>query len=165
MEITGEIRLPATRQEVWDLLNDPAVLQRCIPGCTAIEKRNPTEFFAHITAKVGPVRSSFSTQLTLDDLHPPESYTLTGQGQGESTGMAKGSVKILLLAEATETCLQYTSTIKISGKLAQVGSRLMTATVKKWIEKFFIALQETITEIWRFEQITVLMFEQETPGL
>ena len=146
MEITGEIRLPATRQEVWDLLNDPAVLQRCIPGCTAIEKRNPTEFFAHITAKVGPVRSSFSTQLTLDDLHPPESYTLTGQGQGKSTGMAKGSVKILLLAEATETCLQYTSTIKISGKLAQVGSRLMTATVKKWIEKFFIALQETITE-------------------
>jgi len=146
MEITGEIRLPATRQEVWDLLNDPAVLQRCIPGCTAIEKRNPTEFFAHITAKVGPVRSSFSTQLTLDDLHPPESYTLTGQGQGKSTGMAKGSVKILLLAEAAETCLQYTSTIKISGKLAQVGSRLMTATVKKWIEKFFIALQETITE-------------------
>ena len=146
MEITGEIRLPATRQEVWDLLNAPAVLQRCIPGCTAIEKRNPTEFFAHITAKVGPVRSSFSTQLTLDDLHPPESYTLTGQGQGKSTGMAKGSVKILLLAEAAETCLQYTSTIKISGKLAQVGSRLMTATVKKWIEKFFIALQETITE-------------------
>ena len=146
MEITGEIRLPATRQEVWDLLNDPAVLQRCIPGCTAIEKRNPTEFFAHITAKVGPVRSSFSTQLTLDDLHPPESYTLTGQGQGKSTGMAKGSVKILLLAEAAETCLQYTSTIKISGKLAQVGSRLMTATVKKWIEKFFIALQESITE-------------------
>ena len=146
MEITGEIRLPATRQEVWDLLNDPAVLQRCIPGCTAIEKRNPTEFFAHITAKVGPVRSSFSTQLTLDDLHPPESYTLTGQGQGKSTGMAKGSVKILLLAETAETCLQYTSTIKISGKLAQVGSRLMTATVKKWIEKFFIALQELITE-------------------
>ena len=146
MDITGKIRLPATRQEVWDLLNDPAVLQRCIPGCTAIEKRNPTEFFAHITAKVGPVRSSFSTQLTLDDLHPPESYTLTGQGQGKSTGMAKGSVKILLLAEATETCLQYTSTIKISGKLAQVGSRLMTATVKKWIEKFFIALQELITE-------------------
>ena len=146
MEITGEIRLPATRQEVWDLLNDPAVLQRCIPGCTAIEKRNPTEFFAHITAKVGPVRSSFSTQLTLDDLHPPESYTLTGQGQGKSTGMAKGSVKILLLAEGAETCLQYTSTIKISGKLAQVGSRLMTATVKKWIEKFFIALQELITE-------------------
>ena len=146
MEITGEIRLPATRQEVWDLLNDPAVLQRCIPGCTAIEKRNPTEFFAHITAKVGPVRSSFSTQLTLDDLHPPESYTLTGQGQGKSTGMAKGSVKILLLAEGAETCLQYTSTMKISGKLAQVGSRLMTATVKKWIEKFFIALQELITE-------------------
>ena len=87
-----------------------------------------------------------STQLSLDDLHPPESYTLTGQGQGKSTGMAKGSVKILLLAEGTETYLQYTSTIKISGKLAQVGSRLMTATAKKWIKKFFIALEETITE-------------------
>ena len=146
MEITGEIRLPATRQEVWVLLSDPTVLQRCIPGCTAIEKRNLTEFFANITAKVGPVRASFSTQLTLDDLHPPDSYTLTGQGQGKSTGMAKGSGKILLLAEGAETYLQYTSTIKISGKLAQVGSRLMTATVKKWNEKFFIALEEEIKD-------------------
>ena len=146
MDITGEIRLPATRQEVWDLLNDPAILQRCIPGCTAIEKRNPTEFFANITAKVGPVTSSFSTQLTIDDLHPPESYTLTGKGQGKSTSMAKGSVKMLLLTEGNETCLQYTSTIKISGKLAQVGSRLMTTTAKKWIEKFFIALEEIIRE-------------------
>ena len=146
MDITGEIRLPATRQEVWDSLNNPEVLQRCIPGCTAIEKRNSTEFLANITAKVGPVRASFSTQMTIDDVHPPRSYTLTGTGQGKSTGMAKGSVKILLLAKGAETCLQYTSTIKISGKLAQVGSRLMTTTAKKWIEKFFIALEETIKE-------------------
>ena len=53
---------------------------------------------------------------------------------------------MLLLTEGKETCLQYTSTIKISGKLAQVGSRLMTTTAKKWIEKFFIALEEIIRE-------------------
>ena len=146
MNITGEIRLPATRQKVWDLLNDPAVLQRCIPGCTSIEKRNPTEFFANITAKVGPVRSSFSTQLTIDDLHPPESYTLSGKVQGKSTGMAKGSVKILLVTQGAGTCLQYSSTIKISGKLMQIGSRLMTTTTKKWIEEFFMALEGTIIE-------------------
>ena len=146
MNITGEIRLPATRQEVWDSLNNPEVLQRCIPGCTTIEKQNSTEFVANITAKVGPVKSSFSTQMTIDDVHPPKSYTLTGTGQGKSAGMAKGIVKMLLLTEGKETCLQYTSTIKISGKLAQVGSRLMTTTAKKWIEKFFIALEETIKE-------------------
>ena len=79
--------------------------------------------------------------------------------------MAKGSVKMLLLEEGQETCLQYTSTIKISGKLAQVGSRLMTTTAKKWIEKFFIALEEIIRERRRFEQKSVLRFEQENPTL
>ena len=38
MTMTGEATLPAARPKVWALLNDPAVLKACIPGCESLER-------------------------------------------------------------------------------------------------------------------------------
>src|SRR5207245_1451744 len=75
MEMTGERRIPAPRQLVWERLNDPETLKQCIPGCETIEKVSDTEFTAKVTAKVGPVKASFSGKVTLTDLDPPAGYT------------------------------------------------------------------------------------------
>ncbi len=62
MEMTGEFRIPAPRQRVWEGLNDPEILKQCIPGCETIEKISDTEFTAKVVAKVGPVRASFAAR-------------------------------------------------------------------------------------------------------
>src|SRR5258708_22016191 len=82
MEMTGERRIPAPRQRVWERLNDPETLKQCIPGCETIEKVSDTEFTAKVVAKVGPVKASFSGKVTLTDLDPPARYTITGEGTG-----------------------------------------------------------------------------------
>ena len=33
MTMSGEVPLAAPRERVWAMLNDPAVLKSCIPGC------------------------------------------------------------------------------------------------------------------------------------
>ena len=38
MDMTGERRIPAPRQIVWNALNDPEVLRVTIPGCESLEK-------------------------------------------------------------------------------------------------------------------------------
>src|SRR5665811_30700 len=38
MEFSGEYRIPARQQRVWNALSDPAVLQACIAGCSRVEK-------------------------------------------------------------------------------------------------------------------------------
>ena len=82
MEMTGERRIPAPRQLVWERLNDPEILKQCIPGCETIEKVSDTEFTAKVVARVGPVKATFTGKVTLSDLHPPAGYTITGEGQG-----------------------------------------------------------------------------------
>ena len=63
MDMTGEYRIPAPRQRVWEGLNDPEVLKSAIPGCQTIEKVSDTEFTAKVLASVGPVRATFGGKL------------------------------------------------------------------------------------------------------
>jgi hypothetical protein len=146
MELSGEIELEATPDEIWHVLNDPVALQRCIPGCTALEKRDTNTYLATIQTKIGPVNTQFSTVLTVIPVSPPTHYSLTGEGQSGISGFAKGTVNIELKANATGTLLGYTSQVLIGGKVAQVGSRLLTATAKKWVRQFFDSLEAVFNE-------------------
>ena len=46
MEIAGEFRIPASKQAVWDALNNPEVLKDSLPGCENIDKTSDTEMTA-----------------------------------------------------------------------------------------------------------------------
>ena len=137
MDMTGEYRIEAPREQVWQALNDPDVLKRCIPGCEAIEKVSPTEFTAKVTAKVGPVKATFTGAVTLSDLDPPRGYRISGEGKGGAAGFAKGGAEVKLEEDGSTTILRYTASAAVGGKLAQIGSRLIDGTAKKLSDEFF----------------------------
>jgi carbon monoxide dehydrogenase subunit G len=137
MDMTGEFRIPAPRQRVWEGLNDPQILKECIPGCQTIEKVSDTEFAAKVLAQVGPVKANFAGKVTLSDLDPPQSYTIAGEGSGGVAGFAKGSAKVNLAEDGSATLLHYTVQAHVGGKLAQIGSRLIDSVARKMAENFF----------------------------
>ncbi|MEM7023676.1 MAG: carbon monoxide dehydrogenase subunit G [Pseudomonadota bacterium] len=146
MDMTGEYRIPASRQKVWDALNDPETLKASLPGCEKLERAADDSFAATVTAKVGPVRAKFNGQVTLSDLNPPESYTIAGEGKGGAAGFAKGGADVKLAEDGDETVLTYTAKADVGGKLAQLGSRLIDATAKKMADQFFDNLRKQLTE-------------------
>ncbi len=137
MDIAGEYRIPAAREAVWAALNDPAVLARCIPGCKELEQVSPEEMKAKVSLKIGPVSATFAGTVRLEDVRPPEGYTLTGQGNGGMAGFAKGRAVVNLAEEGTETVLTYTAKAEIGGKIATLGGRLMQSTSRKLADEFF----------------------------
>jgi carbon monoxide dehydrogenase subunit G len=137
MEMTGEFRIPAPRQRVWEGLNDPEVLKQCIPGCQTLEKVSDTEFDGRVVASVGPVRATFGGKVTLSDLDPPQSYTISGEGSGGVAGFAKGGAKVKLAEDGAATLLTYAVQAQVGGKLAQVGSRLIDGVARKMANDFF----------------------------
>lgn len=139
MEFSGEYRIPARQQQVWDALNDPAVLLASIAGCKQLEKVSDSEFNAIVVTRVGPISATFRGSVTLSDLDPPHSYTLTGQGQGGAAGFARMQARVNLKEEGAETLLTYTASAEIGGKLASVGSRLVQTVAKKNADDFFSA--------------------------
>lgn len=137
MDMTGEFRLNASREAVYDALNDPEILKQCIPGCEEIDKTSDTEMTAKVVAKVGPVKAKFSGAVTLSDLNRPESYTISGEGKGGAAGFAKGGAKVRLEEDGGGTLMHYEVHADIGGKLAQLGSRLIDGTAKKMAKDFF----------------------------
>jgi len=137
MEMTGEFRIPAPRQRVWEGLNDPEILKSSIPGCQTIEKLSDTEFTAKVLAQVGPVKANFAGKVKLSDLDPPLSYTIAGEGSGGVAGFAKGSAKVNLDEDGGATVLHYAVQAHVGGKLAQIGSRLIDSVARRMAENFF----------------------------
>jgi hypothetical protein len=146
MELTGEYRIPAPRAKVWQALNDPHVLQRCIPGCESVEKLSDTEFTAKVVLKIGPMTAKFSGKGTLSDLDPPNGYTITGEGQGGVAGFGKGSAKVSLEADGPDvTVMRYKAETQVGGKMAQLGARLIDSTSKKLADQFFDRFAATLS--------------------
>jgi len=137
MKLTEEIRINAPREKVFDALNDAEILRRSIPGCEELEKVSDTEFNAKVRAKVGPVRARFAGEVTLSDLNPPESYTLTGQGKGGAAGFAKGKAHVHLEEDGDATLLKYDVNATVGGKLAQIGGRLIDSSARSLAGEFF----------------------------
>lgn len=144
MDMTGEYRIAAPRQVVWDALNDADTLKQCIAGCEDLERTSETEFTAKVKAKVGPVSAKFNGAVTLSDINPPESYTISGEGKGGAAGFAKGGAKVALAEDGDATILNYEVHVQVGGKLAQIGSRLINSTAKKMADDFFSRLSELL---------------------
>lgn len=137
MEMTGERVIAASREAVWQALNDPEVLKDCIPGCDEIEKTSDTSFEAKVTQRVGPVKARFAGAVELSDIVPNESYTISGEGKGGAAGFAKGGAKVRLSDAPEGTLLSYEAEAKVGGKLAQLGGRLIDGFAKSMADKFF----------------------------
>lgn len=147
MQLNGEKNIHSPRSVVWAALNDPSILSQCIEGCDSLVWVESNKMSGTVQAKVGPVRATFKGEVTLSNIIPNESYTLTGEGKGGVAGFAKGSASIALSDTDTGgTRLVYNVESAVGGKLAQLGARLMDATAHAYAESFFKKLCELIEQ-------------------
>ena len=140
MEMLGHRRLGVTRQQAWDALNDPATLQKCIPGCDRFELTGENEYTVALALKIGPVSAKFTGKVTLSDIDPPEGYRLGFEGQGGVAGFAKGASSVTLkpVEDDAGACeLDYTVQAQVGGKIAQMGQRLIDGAAKSTADDFF----------------------------
>ena len=144
MEMSGERNINAPRSQVWEALNDPEVLKACIPGCQEIDKTSDTSFTAKVVQKVGPVKATFTGEVELSDIVPGESYTISGKGKGGAAGGASGGAQVTLADQDGGTLLTYTAEAKVTGKIAQLGGRLIDGFAKKMADQFFTTFQEQV---------------------
>jgi len=144
MKLSGSYQINLSKQKVWDALNDPEILKQAIPGCEEFKKNSETEFTATATNKIGPFNASFTGDIELKDLNPPNSYKITGSGNSP-VGFASGEATVKLEDHEKGTNLIYEVEANVGGKIAQVGSRLIDMTAKKMADIFFGKFSELIS--------------------
>ena len=144
MKLSGSYQINLEKQKVWESLNDPEILKKAIPGCEEFKKNSETKFTATATNKIGPFNASFTGDIELKDLNPPNSYKITGSGSSP-VGFANGEATVTLEDFDSGTKLNYVVEANVGGKIAQVGSRLIDMTAKKMADIFFGKFSELIS--------------------
>ena len=144
MKLSGSYQINLEKQKVWEALNNPEILKKSIPGCEEFVKKSETEFTATATNKIGPFNATFTGDIELKDLDPPNSYKIIGSGNSP-VGFANGEASVTLEDFEDGTNLKYSVEANVGGKIAQVGSRLIDMTAKKMADIFFGKFVELIT--------------------
>ena len=137
VEIAGEHLLEAPRSDVWRMLNDPEVLQRCIPGCESLRQSSEAAFDAVVISRIGAIHAKFSGRVQLIDIEYLDGYRIVGEGSGGVAGFAKAEAKVRLSDAVEGTVLTYSFDAQIGGKLAQLGQRLIASAARKLAAEFF----------------------------
>lgn len=129
--------IPASREEVWIALQTPEVLQECIDGCEEMRSLDTNEYESVVRVKLGPVRAKFRSIIRMLNVIAPESYTLAVNARGGNAGFGVGHANVTLTPNEGGTTLCYEVTGTVSGKLAQLGSRLFLSAANKMASSFF----------------------------
>lgn len=138
MNYQGSLSLPHPVDKVWQSLLDPQVLQQCIAGCEKFEHAGEDEYKSTVKVSIGPVSARFNATVKMVDVAGPVSCTLKFAGQGGVAGFGKGEAHVRLSAEEAGTRLDWNADASVGGKLAQIGSRLIDASVRKMSDDFFV---------------------------
>jgi carbon monoxide dehydrogenase subunit G len=140
LKIEGTQKIAVPRERIFAALIDPAILQRCIPGCEQMEKTGDNQYKAKLTAGVGPVKGVFTATVALEDITAPEHYKLVVEGKGQP-GFVKGKGELSLKDDDDGTEIHYTGDVNVGGLIASVGQRMIQAVGKMMAERFFVALE------------------------
>ncbi|WP_425091284.1 CoxG family protein [Tropicimonas sp. S265A] len=144
MHLTDSRDIAADPQTVWAAILNPEVLKACVPGCQEMTGSPEEGFHATVVQKVGPVKATFKGAVELQDMMPPESVKIVGEGKGGAAGFAKGGANVRLEAIEDGTRLHYDVEANVGGKLAQLGSRIIDGFAKKMADQFFTNFKEAI---------------------
>ena len=136
MKLSATYQIPTSRERVFAALTDPAVLQQCIEGCESLTLKEDGSYEARIRVGVGAVKGVFNGNARLSDLHPPESFTLAVSGRG-TPGFVDGTARMQLTSDGDSTVVNCDADVTVGGLIAAVGSRLVEATAKRMMDRFF----------------------------
>jgi carbon monoxide dehydrogenase subunit G len=139
MKISGEQVLSGSREQVWELFNDPNRLARLVPGVQKLEILGPDEFAGTVNIGVAAVKGVYSGKIKIEDKRPPEFYKVLVDGKG-AQGFMRGSGTIELQATApNQTLVRYSGDVQVGGPVMQVGQRMLESVAKMTFGQFFAA--------------------------
>ncbi len=144
MKISGKYVLDATADKIWEMINDPAVLEKVTPGVKTLIKENEDQFKAVSEVRIGPVRGRFEGGLEIRNKEKGK-HMVVALDQKSRMGNALAEIGIRLIPrEGGQTEIHYTGDVKMSGMLGRMGQRIIGGVVSTLSKQFFTALSELI---------------------
>ena len=145
MKVSGDYTLNVPRERAYALLQDPAVLTKCMPGCEGLDRVAENEYAMRMKMVLASISGNFSGKVRIGDANPPDSFRLIVEGSGK-IGFMKGDGLLKLSPADAGTNVQFDGDVQVGGTIASVGQRLLDTTARMLIKKFFNRLATEVAQ-------------------
>ncbi|MCU1232411.1 MAG: carbon monoxide dehydrogenase subunit [Candidatus Solibacter sp.] len=136
MKIGGTYAVPFVPERAFELLQDPAVLCRCMPGCESLTKTGDGEYAMQMKMALAAISGKFDGKVRITESQAPTQFRLAVEGAGK-IGFMKGSGLLTISPSGAGSNVQYDGDVQVGGTIASVGQRLVETTAKMLIKRFF----------------------------
>ncbi|MXW43118.1 MAG: carbon monoxide dehydrogenase [Acidimicrobiia bacterium] len=148
MEISNEIEVNASIDDVWRAFNDVERMASCLPGAQLTEIEGD-EYRGVVKVKVGPVNAQYKGKATfLERDEEAHKVVILAEGR-EARGQGNASAQIAaVLTDLGDdsTKVGVTTDLKITGKVAQIGRNLIPDVSVKIMGQFAGNLEGMLSE-------------------
>jgi carbon monoxide dehydrogenase subunit G len=141
VKIAGTNRLSVPPERAYEMMQDPEVLARAMPGCESLERIGPDEYRMKMKMAMASLSGAFEGKVKITEQTPPTSFKLLVEGTGK-IGFMKGEGLLKLSAAEGGTDVAYEGDVQVGGTIAAVGQRLIDASAKMMVKRFFEKLTE-----------------------
>lgn len=144
MEFSGTQTIQAPIEKVWAYLLDVNKVATCAPGFQSLEELGPEHWKAILSVGVGPVKAKFTMDVTRPEMHEPDRMVVKGRGKAPGSAVELEGKMSLTAIDATQTQMDWSANVVISGTIASVGARLISGTAEKLTGQFFGCLRTNL---------------------
>lgn len=145
MILSGTFTFNGPRDRVWEILQDPEVLAKALPGTKTLTRVGEDRYQGVMKVSVGPVNAAeFAMNVESKDKVAPRAFAMTIDGKG-GVGFTKGTASIALEEQpGPVTVMTYTSDVQVGGRIAAVGQRLLESVGKMMTRQALDALNKEL---------------------
>jgi carbon monoxide dehydrogenase subunit G len=163
MIIEGRQTYPADAEVLLSLLNEPAALQKILPGCEVLESIAPNQFRIEIKLRVGKAIEQFSGNLALDQVASFNGFIFRADGaSGSGTVNVQGHVSLEAKGDG-RTILSYTAEIVGDGQSKGISSRMLETTARAYARRCLESLERQVATQTRVYTTSTLRPEPVPP--
>jgi len=144
MRFTGDFVVKKSRDEVYELLTDPARFAPLLPDYQGMTVQDSQNFTVKINVGVSHIKGTAEVKIILDRAERPALALYKGQGKvpGGSANVSAG----FDLAESPEgTKVAWTGEAQVFGKLTSLAGGLLEPLARKNIQKLIDGLRAALS--------------------
>lgn len=149
MDISGNQKVKAPRQQVFEALLNPEILKNSIPGCDSAEFVDfpaGRQIKLTISPSIPGLKGPYTVFLQTVELVVPSHIVLIAEPTS-SLGSIKARCTIDLTDDAIGTNLAYNSHAEMEGKIAATPDIIVKGTVKVVLDQFFKNFEKQVSTV------------------
>jgi carbon monoxide dehydrogenase subunit G len=149
MELNDALRIPLAPSDVWEALQDLALLRASLDNCESFTRFSHGEYALTLTVPLGPLRARYDARAHVagQDSGPADAQrrTINFKARAEGVGALRGQIEVRLRADEgargvgkeRSTRIDYTIWTTASGPLAELPARQLENALHQLADDFF----------------------------